>query len=113
MESELILIIEKKMKQFENKVALVTGAASGIGKATAIAFAKEGAKIILADVSDLTATKYELENLSASFLVVKCNIGERADVINLIEIAVKTFGKIDCSVNCAGIAGKISKPIHE
>ncbi len=99
--------------RFKNKVVLVTGAASGIGKATAIAFAKEGANIIAADISDMTATETEIKKLNAEILLVKCNIGVREDVKNLIATAVKHFGRLDCAVNVAGIAGRHSLPIHE
>ncbi|MFM2327231.1 MAG: hypothetical protein RIR31_1433, partial [Bacteroidota bacterium] len=100
------------MKRFENKICLVTGAASGIGKATAIAFAKEGAKIVAADISDMSATETEIKKLNAEILLVKCNIGVREDVKNLITAAVKHFGQLDCAVNVAGIAGSKSLPIH-
>jgi NAD(P)-dependent dehydrogenase (short-subunit alcohol dehydrogenase family) len=98
--------------RFKNKIALITGAASGIGKATAIKFAKEGAHVVLADIGDFESVKNEIQN-AENHLFIKCNIGDRADVVNLIQTAVNTFGRIDCAVNCAGIAGKISKPIHE
>lgn len=101
------------MQRFQNKVALITGAASGIGQATAIKFAQEGAKVVLADVADMAETVALVNLPHTSFIAVECNIGDRTAVVNLIEIAVKTFGRIDCAVNCAGIAGKISKPIHE
>jgi NAD(P)-dependent dehydrogenase (short-subunit alcohol dehydrogenase family) len=101
------------MKRFENKICLVTGAASGIGKATAIAFAKEGAKVVAADINDMTATENEIKKLNAEILLVKCNIGIREDVKNLIAATVAHFGQLDCAVNVAGIAGSKSLPIHE
>lgn len=99
--------------RFENKVCIVTGAASGIGQATAISFAKEGAKVVLADIADLAKTKIQLNTLNSQFIAIKCNIAERSDVINLIETTVNTYGRVDYAINCAGIAGKISKPVHE
>ena len=101
------------MRRFENKVALVTGAASGIGRATAIQLAEEGANVVLADIGDCAETLSFFPENSPKYLSVKCNIAVREDVLHLIQTTVETFGRLDCAVNCAGIAGKISKPIHE
>ncbi|PWK18040.1 NAD(P)-dependent dehydrogenase (short-subunit alcohol dehydrogenase family) [Arcicella aurantiaca] len=103
------------MKRFENKVCLVTGASSGIGRATALSFAEEGAKVVVADINETTGIEVvnEINSTGGEAIFVKCNIGERQDIVNLITTTVDTFGRLDCAVNCAGIAGKVSKPVHE
>lgn len=103
------------MKRFENKVCIVTGASSGIGKATALSFANEGAKVVVSDINEEAGNLVvdEIKKGKQEAIFVKCNIAKRADVVNLVETTVKIFGRIDCAVNCAGIAGKVSKPVHE
>nr|WP_315181492.1 glucose 1-dehydrogenase [uncultured Flavobacterium sp.] len=103
------------MKRFENKVCLVTGASSGIGKATAISFAKEGAKVVVSDVNEQAGTLVvqEIIALGEQALFIKCDISKREEVENLVTQTVKTFGRLDCAVNSAGIAGTLSLPTHE
>ena len=103
------------MKRFENKVCLVTGASSGIGRATAISFAKEGANVVVSDVNaeagELVVN--EIKALGQSAFFIKCDISKRAEVENMIQETIKTFGRLDCAVNSAGIAGTLSLPTHE
>ncbi len=93
--------------QFLGKVALVTGAASGIGRASALAFAREGAKVVVADVNvaagEETVALCRAENTDAFF--VRCDVSQASEVERLIEQAVDTFGRIDVAHNNAGIEG--------
>ena len=88
--------------RLENKVAVVTGAASGIGKAIAEKFISEGAKVVFADVnSDDTL----VAGFKDSAFFVKCDVSKSADVENLVAVAIKHFGHLDIMVNNAGIGG--------
>ena len=95
-------------KPFSGKVALVTGAASGIGKATALAFAAEGADVVVSDVieTDGLRTAGSIEALGRRSLFVKCDVSSEGDVKNLLSRTIETFGRLDCAVNNAGIEGK-------
>ncbi len=102
------------MNRFENKVCLVTGAASGIGKATAMSFAKEGAKVVVSDVSDAIAEVVAaIKKEGGEAIAQKCDISDWSSVEALVKKTVDTFGRLDCAVNSAGIAGNISKPTHD
>src|SRR5947208_2295818 len=103
------------MCRFVNKVCLVTGAASGIGTATALAFAKQGAKLVLADVNEDAGRNLEqqIKSMGNGVFFVYCDISKRGDITNLITKTIEAFGRIDCAVNCAGIAGKHTAPLYE
>ena len=103
------------MKRFENRVCLVTGAASGIGKAVALAFAKEGASVVVADVNILAAEAVagSIKNDGCKSLALKVDISHQTEVTQMIAKTVEVFGRLDCAVNCAGIAGTHSLPVHE
>jgi len=90
---------------FKNKVALVTGGSSGIGRATALAFARKGAKIVVADWVENLETMDMIENLGGEALFVKCDVSNSADVKALIEKIIATFGRLDFAYNNAGIEG--------
>jgi NAD(P)-dependent dehydrogenase (short-subunit alcohol dehydrogenase family) len=91
--------------RLENKVAVVTGAAQGIGFACAERFAREGAKVILSDI-DTTKGEEAAERLQAAggeALFVPCDVGDKGQVDSLIESAVFAYGRLDCLIANAGI----------
>lgn len=94
-----------KLTGIEGKVVVLTGAASGIGKAQALAFAAEGAKLVGTDVNQegLDALKAEYEAIGGECFVIKGNVADSADVANVIKAAIEKFGQIDILVNTAGI----------
>lgn len=90
---------------FENRVALVTGAGSGMGLVTARAFAEEGASVVLADVNEAAAHKGAEFLLAAGHkaIAVRCNVADEAEVKSMIDQAVSAFGRLDAAFNNAGI----------
>lgn len=91
--------------RLKNKVAIITGAARGIGKAAAIIFAKEGAKVVIADLDDQGAL--DVVNLIKAdgneAMYVRTNLTSAADVEALVSLTVETYGKLDILYNNAGI----------
>lgn len=90
---------------FENKVAIVTGATSGIGKATAIAFAKEGARVAVAGrrEEEGAAVVKEIEAAGGKAIFVRTDVSKEADSKALVEKTVAAFGRLDFAFNNAGI----------
>jgi len=91
----------------DGKIALVTGGGSGIGQAAALAFAREGAKVVVADVivegSEETVKRIKSGRGEAVF--VKTDVAQEAEVEAMVKRAVDTYGRLDCAFNNAGIAG--------
>lgn len=91
------------MRGLKDKVALITGAASGIGKATALRFVEEGAKVIIADFADGSAVVNEIVANHGQAVYVKVDVSDSASVNAMVEAAITAFGRIDILVNNAGI----------
>jgi NAD(P)-dependent dehydrogenase (short-subunit alcohol dehydrogenase family) len=95
------------MKTLENKVAIITGAASGIGKATALLFAKEGAKVVVSDINEEEGKEVvkAIEKEGGIALFIKADTSNPEAVENLVKQTVAKFGGLHIAVNNAGIGG--------
>lgn len=96
---------------FENQVALVTGAASGLGLATARAFAESGASVVLADWNE-QAVRSAVDELAAKghqVLAVRCDVSEDAQIEAMVEQTVATFGRLDAAYNNAGVQNVVAE----
>ncbi|MEH7176287.1 SDR family NAD(P)-dependent oxidoreductase [Neobacillus vireti] len=93
------------MGKLQNKVAVITGGASGIGAATAQLFVSEGAKVVLVDLNEEKGKAFEaeLKALNGEALFVKANITNEDDVANVFKQTVEAFGRVDVVFNNAGI----------
>lgn len=93
---------------FRNTVALITGASTGIGRATALAFGKSGAQVVLADVNmdALGKTAFEIKEAGGKAEFFKCDVSKDADVKVLVAKTVSLFGRLDMAFNNAGVEGQ-------
>lgn len=100
--------------QLEGKVALVTGGSSGIGRATALAFARAGAKVVVSDVAVQGGeeTARLIREAGGDAVFIRTDVSQPDEVEALIRQAVETYGRLDCAFNNAGIEGE-SAPTAE
>ena len=99
-----------RMESFAGKVAFVTGAANGIGRAAALAFAREGASVVVADVSEQgnQETARMIEEAGGRALAVRCDVSRAEDMKAALDQAVETFGRLDFAFNNAGVEQPIT-----
>jgi len=96
------------MKTFENKTVLITGGNSGIGKATVLAFAKEGANVVISGrrVAEGEKLAKEITSAGGSALFVRTDVAREDDIVALVEKTVGTFGALHIAFNNAGTEGQ-------
>jgi len=91
----------------KGKVTIITASAAGIGKATALLFAREGARLVICDINEeeINKTEGEIAAIGAEVLSLKCDVGKIEDIDNLFTKTIERFGTVNILVNNAGIAG--------
>lgn len=97
------------MKQLENKVAIITGAGSGIGKATAELFAREGARVVVSDINEEHGKEVmeEINKMGGEAIFIKADTADPGENEMLVKQTLDRFGTLDIAVNNAGIAGPL------
>lgn len=93
----------EQLLDFTNKVVLITGARSGIGQATAIAFAKQGAKLVIAGRSNADKTMACIKDLNGEAVFVKTDVSKATEVKNLVDCTLQKFGRLDVAFNNSGL----------
>ena len=93
------------MERLKNRVAIVTGAGQGIGRALALGFAREGAKVVVADINEENAAsvKSEVKALGGTALAACTNVSNEDSFQTMVDKSLREFGKLDVLVNNAGI----------
>jgi len=92
--------------KFQDRVAIVTGGSFGIGRATAIAFAKRGAKVVVVDWVKDDETINAIKGLGGEALFYKCDVSNESEVRMMVEKTIETYGRLDFAFNNAGIEGE-------
>ena len=91
------------MKRLENKIAIVTGAAQGIGRAYALGYAKEGAKVVIVDILDGSKVVEEITKDGGTAINIQTDVSDELQVKNMVKTVMDKFGRIDILMNNAAI----------
>ena len=94
------------MGRLDQRVAVITGGARGIGKEIAVCFAREGARCVIGDVIDMTAVSEEIKNLGRDVTTVAADVSKKGDAEQLILTAIRAYDRVDILVNNAGIPAR-------
>ncbi len=95
--------MSEKLLDFSGKVVLITGGTTGIGRATAVAFARQGAKVCIGDNKDAAETVAQIKNEGGEAFFVKTDVTSASDVEALVRAAVEQYGGLHCAFNNSGI----------
>ena len=114
-ETEVLESKGNTMNTFANKVALVTGGTSGIGSATALAFAREGAKVVVSGRREREGNEVVslIKKNGGEGMFIKTDVSREADVTALVAKTFSAYGQLDAAFNNAGIEGEVGKQTHE
>lgn len=101
-------------QRFESKVAWVSGAAAGIGRAAAVALAREGASVMVVDIDEqgLAETVAEIEAAGGTATAMRCDVSDAADIAAAVDETVARYGRLDVAFNNAGIEQPVA-PVHD
>lgn len=109
-------VVMSDQRDFKGKVAIVTGGAAGIGRATALEFARRGASVVVADLNEARGdeTINQIRQLGAAAIFTRTDVADESHVMAMVQSAVDRFGRIDVLVNNAGIVpSQTQVPLHD